>query len=106
MKHRGVEGGTIYGEPLCRTCHHSIYIKGKAEGQEMLMCESIGFMLKAPLPFEAYECSSYSDKRLPSLHDMEKTAWIIQSDAINNKIGFVSPKHKEAHRKALGRDDD
>src|SRR5579872_6659838 len=100
MKYRGVEGGTPVGPPLCRTCHSSMYIKGKAEGQELLFCSKIDTWYDTPLPFEAYECSAYSDKRLPDLYDMKKVAWIIQSDALTKRVGFLPPKSPE-HKKIL-----
>jgi len=90
IKHKGVEGGTIGGVPICRTCRWAQYIRGASVGQEALHCARIEHGPNG-MPFEAYECSQYSDKRRPSLETMNETAWILRTDEFRKAIGFVSP---------------
>jgi hypothetical protein len=34
-------------------------------------------------------CSGYSDRRQPSLREMEEIAWVLRTDARKKRIGFV-----------------
>lgn len=42
--------------------------------------------------FPVLSCSAYSDKRRPSVREMEDIAWVLRSDARKNAIGFVPAK--------------
>ena len=102
--YKGVRGGTIGGIPLCRTCRNATYIQGAAESQRLLMCgEFSGYDDKKPMPFEAYECSVYEDKRLPSKRDLEDTAWILRTNPKQKgTLGFFSPQQlRELRREKL-----
>jgi len=37
-------------------------------------------------------CSGYSDRRQPSLREMEEMAWVLRTDARRNRIGFVQAR--------------
>lgn len=70
-----------------------MFVRGKSEGQEALFCDSRPY--GAPkMDWEAFECSKYDDSRMPALHDLYQTAWILESDKRTKKIGFVSPQDK------------
>lgn len=103
-KYKGVEGGTVTGPPLCRSCSYAHYIRGKSESAVRLFCAATreGIELRE----EAYECSQYEDKRLPSKHAMEKTAWILRTDEFHKAIGFVSPGEWRKFRRKEGTDPD
>jgi hypothetical protein len=103
MKHRGVQGGTPFGAPLCRTCHHAQCRRGAAEGQESLYCSDVGKTLQ----WEAVECSNYENKNLPKLDDMRKVAWLLRTDSVTKKIfGFVAPGEQTAEeRRSIKYDD-
>jgi len=99
----------VSGVPLCRTCRNATYIQGHAESQRMLYCAQVsGFDSKSPMPFEAYECSEYEDKRLPSKRDMEDTAWILRTNPKQKgTLGFFSPSQlRELRREKLIGDDE
>jgi hypothetical protein len=98
IKYKGVSGGTISGDPLCRTCSHSQYIQGSSLSQLMLHCDRV----RDPLTFEAYECGQYEDKRLPSLYDMEQLAWVFVTNSKTKQIGFVSAKDYQKQRNEAG----
>lgn len=94
--YKGVRGGTVSGEPLCRTCRHAQNIQGNSVSQRILICGYIG----KPMAFEAYECGQYDDKRLPSRYDMEQIAWVFVTNSKNKQIGFVSAKEYQRLRES------
>ncbi len=93
--YKGVRGGTISGEPLCRTCRHAQYMQGSSLSQRILLCDRIG---APPLSFESMECSQYDDKRLPTQYDMEQIAWVFVTNSKTKQIGFVSAKEYQKMR--------
>ncbi len=94
--YKGVSGGTISGDPLCRTCRHAQYIQGSSVSQRILICGTIN----KPLPFEAYECGQYDDKKLPSRWDLEQIAWVFVTNSKTKQIGFVSAKEYQKMRQS------
>ena len=50
-------------------------------------------------------CSSYSDRRRPSLYEMEDIAWVLRSDTRKNQIGFVRAREVETRKRYLLGDD-
>src|SRR3990167_90512 len=97
-----MHGGTRGDKPgLCRTCMWLHHTKGRAESQETMRCTQLSGPAQK-LKWEAYECTSYSDKTEVSISRMEKVAWILSSDSLTKRIGFVSPrdpKHGELIKK-------
>ena len=70
-----VQGGTPQGtESKCVTCRFAHRIEG-VNLQRMVHCQWVG----KPVPFQVYTCSSYDDKRLPSLDDMRRIAWTVET---------------------------
>lgn len=60
----------------------------------MLICHACGVAGDGSgkeMRFEAVECSSYDDKRLPPIHELKQTAWILRT-TLSAPIGFVSPQ--------------
>jgi len=53
------------------------------------------------VPYPVRECSEYSDRRIPSLYFMEKTAWVLLTKKAGRTIGFVT---SEEFRKIAGED--
>ena len=93
MKYRGVEGGTPTGQPLCRTCRNAHLSQGLSASSCRLYCIALPSK-PIELKFEAYECTSYDDKRLPLMYQMEELAWIFKTDVKTREIGFVSPSDR------------
>jgi hypothetical protein len=96
---KGVRGGTLgSGKSLCRTCRWATIIQGAAASETIVYCKEISY--DKPIPFEAYECNEYDDKRLASKVEMESLAWILRTDPKQKgHLGFVSPKQR---REELG----
>ena len=96
-----VQGGTAANdEPsLCVTCRYATIIKGARLRDEITQCELL--YGRVPIRFPVTSCSGYSDKRRPSVREMEDIAWILQSDAKKNEIGFVRASSLKARERYI-----
>ena len=85
-----IHGGTaIHGETsLCVTCRHSTIIRGQTIDEEIVDC-SASFMRSRQIRFKVTSCSSYSDARLPSYHEMVRSAWILTPQSKRRTAGFI-----------------
>ena len=99
MDLRKVYGGTPVGnESRCDTCTYSRLIKGYSEKERIVFCDRIYDPIV--IPFPVAECSDYSDKRLPYIEDLEKTALLVE--VRGRGAGFI-PSERENLQK---QDDD
>jgi hypothetical protein len=103
-----IHGGTVqHGEQsLCATCRHATIVKGRSLREAIVECDrlSSGHNL---VPFPVTSCSGYSDRRLPSVRDMEDIAWVLRTDPARNRIGFIQARElKPKDRYVLPDDDD
>ncbi len=84
-----IHGGTAaHGEPsLCYTCRYATIVKGTTQKHEIVDCDR----LSGPgrITFAVTSCSTYSDRRQPTLGQMEDIAWVLRSDPKRKDIGFV-----------------
>lgn len=80
-----VQGGTPRSDlkSLCLTCHSGGIIKGQ-NLEYMIHC----WAFERPVTFPVAECSSYTDKRQPSLHDMKTVAWNVETRGKRGPAGF------------------
>jgi hypothetical protein len=76
----------LSGTDLCRTCRFATIIQGQAPSQRLVECADIG----RSIPFVVTECTSYSDKRIPSRRDMEDIAWVIRTKRVGKPAGFAA----------------
>jgi hypothetical protein len=85
-----IKGGTArHDEPsLCLTCRFATIVRGQALRDEIIECSQLAASRKS-ITFPVVSCSDYSDKRRPSLREMEEIAWVLTSDPRRNEIGFV-----------------
>lgn len=87
---KGVRGGTpVFSDPLCPTCSHAMYKKGAGKNEVILRCN----MDETLMPFEAYECSTYSDKRNPykRVYELDQIAWILVRN-VKHQLQWFEPK--------------
>ena len=95
-----VKGGTPEaGVSLCVSCSWGVVRKGYRAAEEEVFCRMIE--PNARVPYTVRECSAYSDRRIPSLYFMEKTAWVLLTKKAGRAIGFVT---SEEFRKIEGED--
>ena len=99
-------GGTTsnQGPSLCLTCRSATIVRGAKLDDEVVACSRLSGH-DARLTFSVTSCSGYSDRRLPSLYDMEDIAWILRSDPKKNEVGFKPRDAKGAARFVLAGDD-
>ena len=103
-----IVGGTVqHGEPsLCGTCRHATVVKGTALKDEIVECGRLSTP-HSRIPFPVVSCSGYSDRRQPSIREMEEIAWVLRTDARKNQIGFVHARElKPQDRYVLPADDE
>src|SRR5262245_26038730 len=81
--------GTVTDDssPLCPTRRWSTIVRGPRLGDEIVECAQLS--RQGRITFPVISCSDYSDRRHPSLRDMEDIAWVLRSDARRKQIGFV-----------------
>lgn|SRR5262245_10776999 len=101
-----IRGGTVTDgdAPLCQTCRFATIVSGARLRDEFVECAALSYGYRR-ITFRVFRCSRYSDKRQPSLRDMESVAWILRSDPRRNEIGFIrSSKLSEEERYVLSND--
>jgi hypothetical protein len=101
-----IQGGTAqYGEPsLCLTCRYATIVQGPSLQDRIVECSQL-ISGRARISFPVNSCTVYSDKRLPSLREMEDIAWVLRTDARRTQIGFVRARDlKPRERLVLGDD--
>jgi len=90
-----VKGGAPEeGASLCVSCRWGIVRSGFSASETETFCRMVGHSPR--VPFKVRECSSYDDRRVPSLYHMEKIGWVLLTKSAGRTIGFVtSAKFRE-----------
>lgn len=103
---KGVRGGTpLHGKSLCNTCSEAHIVKGAAESERMVICQAMYYQPQR-VPFQTVvECSSYRERNRLSLSQMEKTAFVLETDRRGKPLGF-KPNLQFRKDNGLDRDDD
>ena len=71
-------------------------------GEIVIRCQEIGGR-DSRLRFAVHSCTEYESRNEPKLRDYESMAWLLRTDSLRKKVGFVAPGTKE-HRKVLAND--
>jgi len=102
-----IKGGTVAGGegPLCPTCRHATIIRGAGANDEIVECDRLAYG-HGRINFPVTSCSVYSDRRQPTLRDMEDIAWILRSDPRRRVIGFVRSADLKARERWTFPDDE
>jgi hypothetical protein len=82
-----VLGGTRSpGAPrLCDTCQSGVVRRGAPDSDEEIHC----LITQHRLARAVVECNRYVDRSQPSLWDMRRIAWVLDTDSKRTRIGFV-----------------
>lgn len=88
------EGTRSDSTDLCRTCTRCTIIRGSAESQERRFCRA----MDKHLTYLVADCNMYYNKDLPSLEDLQQTAWILETTKAR-KIGFTPYKEWRARNR-------
>ena len=84
-----IHGAVRPGEPsLCVTCRHATIVQGPGLQDRIVDCSQLSSR-DSRVSFPVHSCSAYSDRRHPSVREMEDIAWILRTDARKKSIGFV-----------------
>jgi hypothetical protein len=102
-----IRGGTARDdEPsLCLTCRHATIIRGKNLRDEIIECGLL-YREDSRMTFPVTSCSGYSDRRHPSLRQMEEIAWVLRTDRGKRRIGFVPARELRPKERYVLDDDD
>jgi hypothetical protein len=88
-----IQGGTVrHGDPsLCLTCRHATVVQGPSLKDRLVDC---GLLIgrDSRIRFPVGSCSGYSDRRHPTIGEMEDIAWVLRTDARRKSIGFVQAR--------------
>lgn len=104
MRFKIVKGTTTGdGTPLCHTCRWATIVRGPQLGHEIVSCARVS---DDRITFPVVSCTSYLDRSLTSLRDMEDVAWILRSDARRKEIGFVRARDLKPRERYVLDDDD
>jgi hypothetical protein len=91
-----IQGGTAdHGAPsLCLSCRWATVIRGPRLSNEIIECAQLSDHARR-ITFRVMQCSDYVDRTLASLREMEEIAWILRSDALRKRVGFVRSSELE-----------
>ncbi|HEY7575559.1 MAG TPA: hypothetical protein VIB08_10380 [Thermoanaerobaculia bacterium] len=106
MRVKVQDGTPHHGEPsLCVSCRNATFVRGPRLEDEIVECSELWSDRKF-VRFPVRACSSYSDRRQPTLRDMEDAAWILRTSGKTSRIGFVRAKDlKKDERHVLSEGD-
>jgi hypothetical protein len=102
-----IRGGTVQHdqESLCVTCRYAMIVKGRALREEVIQCDRLSNDHNL-IRFPVTSCSGYSDRRHPSLREMEEIAWVLRTDPKRKQIGFMQARQLEPKDRYVLADDD
>ena len=88
-----IQGGTVqHGEPsLCVSCRHATVVQGPSLHDRIVDCGQLAGG-RSRVPFPVASCTGYSDRRQPTLREMEDVAWVLRTDSRSKRIGFVQAR--------------
>jgi hypothetical protein len=101
-----IHGGTVSEghASLCTTCRSATIIRGARLSNEIISCGKR--VVRDEITFPVTSCTGYSDRRRPSLYDLEDIAWVLRSDSRTKKIGFVRARDLKVHERHVLDEDD
>ena len=101
-----IQGGTVrHGDSsLCLTCRHATVVQGPSLKDRFVDC---GMLLgrNSRIRFPVSSCSGFSDRRHPTVHEMEDIAWVLRTDARRKSIGFVQARELKPRERHVLSDD-
>lgn len=91
-----IQGGTAdHGaSSLCLSCRWATVIRGPRLNNEIVECSQLSYYGRR-ITFSVMQCSDYADRRLASIREMEEIAWILRSDSLRKRVGFVRSSELE-----------
>ena len=101
-----IHGGTVrHGDPsLCQTCRNATVVQGPSL-QDRVVDYGLLSSRDSRIPFPVSSCSGYSDRRHPTLREMEDLAWVLRTDSRRRNIGFVQARELKPRQRYVLSDD-
>lgn len=78
--------------PSCVTCRWGIVARGPRLDDERTYCRQIGGESPKSPSFPVRSCTGYTDRRQPSLWEMEEMAWVLKTNPSRHRMGFVQAR--------------
>ena len=102
-----IEGGTARDDepPLCQSCRHATIVRGSNLHDEIVECGKLSGP-SSRIAFAVTSCSSYDDRRHPTLYSLEQIAWVLRTGRGSRKIGFVPARELKPSLRHVLEDDD
>ena len=83
---------------LCATCTAALVIKGSRPSEMRVICQATFGVAPLDITWHVTDCTSYQDKTIVSLVQMEKIAYRFSVDDRKKTMGFRTPEQwKAAH---------
>ena len=92
---KGSQTANLSGRALCYSCPHAHIFRGSRPSEERIYCQAV-YNAPAEITWHITECTSYEDKNLPRLHQLEQIAWRFSADRAAKKMGFLTPAEYRA----------
>ena len=85
-----VQGGTArVGEPsLCVSFRNATIVRGHKIDEEIVECSCLNWR-SGRVTFDVSYCTDYRPRNEPTLREMEEMAFVLRTDGMTRKIGFV-----------------
>lgn len=77
---------------ICRTCIHAVFIKGQSLKEDEKRCGA----LSRPWPqYAVTSCTEYIEKTKMTRSEMERIAWVVETNKKKEFIGFKPPEKRD-----------
>jgi len=93
---------------LCASCRNAHYVRGRKLGEEFVFCNQHHTQV-VQITFPVVECSTYDDKALPPLWELEKIAWKFSPDNARKTAGFGAARKlydPKSYKEKFGKEED
>lgn len=78
-----------HGRPsLCESCRWVTLVRGPKVDDKIVECTQLSYRNRN-VPFAVTSCSDYLNRNQPTIADMQAIAWVLRSDPLRNRVGFV-----------------
>ena len=78
------------GQNLCESCLSGLCMTN-SKNRRHIYCQSFG----AHMMESVIECSGYQNKAKPELYQLERIAWVLQTDKNRGPLGFAPPSQRD-----------
>ena len=89
MQMKVFQGTRSAGAPrLCDSCSNGVVLRGAADSEEYVYCS----LVEKPIAIRVTQCNRYADRSQAPLWVMQEIAWVLQTNASREPIGFLNAR--------------